>query len=290
MSVIIRFRERRFLEVCEHIGRSAPTTYAVMLKRPVFLIGVPRSGTSLLLHMLINHPDITGFNQEANHLWHPHVYPWRKLAAAQTIPPYEQDPRAFTKYSLSLTTNNDIDLLKATFGAAQYLADAKVVLNKSAMLCFMLPQLVTWFPDAKFIHLVRDGRAVAFSRATKEHAKMTQHSETYIERGFWRNFSDLLGDVAIAWTESLFEVQRTDQELGLTDNRRMLTLKYEDLCADPEAVIRTLFRFIELEHDVKLPAFDTKNQNQKYQQALDANQRSHVYALTKKQLDVFGYQ
>lgn len=290
MSVTIRFRERRFLEVCEFLGRSAPSTYAPMLERPVFLIGVPRSGTSLLLHMLINHPDITGFNHEANHLWHPHVYPWRERAASQAIAPYEQDPRAFTKQSLALTTYNDIELLKATFGAAQYLTEAKVVLNKSAMLCFMLPNLVTWFPDAKFIHLVRDGRAVAFSRATKEHAKMRQYAETYIERGFWRDFSELLGDVAAAWTESLFEVQRNDQEMGLTDNNRMLTLKYEDLCAEPEGIIRALFRFIELDPDVKLPPFETTNQNQKYLQALDANQRSQIYALTKKQLDVFGYK
>ena len=87
-----------------------------------------------------------------------------------------------------------------------------------------MPFLARTFPEARFIHLIRDGRDVALS---------------YLDADFG---VESLGEAAIYWRRFVRKGRRDGQRLG----SRYREIRYEDLVADPEASLRSLCAFIEI--------------------------------------------
>jgi hypothetical protein len=81
------------------------------------------------------------------------------------------------------------------------------------------------FPEARFVHLIRDGRNVAMSLAEVK----------------WGP-GDLL-DGALQWRERVLRGRQAGAEIGA---HRYLEVRYERLVADPEAVLREVSEFVEL--------------------------------------------
>ena len=54
-------------------------------------------------------------------------------------------------------------VLRHTYGAAAQYCEREFWGDSSNKLSWLIPELATLFPDAKFVHLVRDGRKVAGS-------------------------------------------------------------------------------------------------------------------------------
>lgn len=270
MSLTIRFKERRFMQVCGRIAHVAPQVGLDALARPVFIIGVPRSGTSVLTRVLLTHPEIGGFPQEGNHLWHPKLYPWRTQADAAQVSPYEIAPEQFSRHSMSLWTPADSERIRATLGVAQFLCGTPVVINKSAMVCFMIPHVLSVFPGAKLIHVVRDGRAAAYSRMIKEGEKMEAHAQIYQERGYLISRSELLEHAARAWQDSIEEIARQDVKHGLSERATLIEVRYEDLCAQPSETMARLTAFMGVSaFDTPLGKIHVASQNGKYRRELD---------------------
>lgn len=290
MSITIRFEDRRFMQVCEHLAEAAPEFGMGRLSRPVFVIGVPRSGTSLLTKMLLTHPEIGGFPQEGNQLWHPRLYPWRVQSDAANVPPYEISPAEFSRASLSQWQSADSVRIKATFGVAQYLCGTPVLVNKSAMLCFMVPHVLALFPEAKFIHVIRDGRAAAYSRAVKEGQKMEEHAKIYHERGYFVSRSELLVFAARAWADSIEEIAKRDIEYALSATERMVEVRYEDLCAQPTTTVARLAEFIGVAQDgANLGRIHTHSQNTKYLDEIDEVTIDRLTQIMAPALRMKGY-
>jgi len=88
--------------------------------------------------------------------------------------------------------------------------------------------LAAALPEARFIHLVRDGRDVAVSM-----------------RGLWFGM-DNLADAAAYWATTILHVRTA------IDSSRCLEIRYEDLVADPESALRRICEFIELSWDPKM--------------------------------------
>ncbi|MEA2517440.1 MAG: hypothetical protein QOG16_1278 [Actinomycetota bacterium] len=91
-----------------------------------------------------------------------------------------------------------------------------------------IPLLVELFPDARFVHLLRDGRDVALSYANVPFGPKT------------------VARAAQLWAARV--------EAGIRDGRalppgRYLELMYEDLIEDSEGEIKTLCDFLDLEFD-----------------------------------------
>jgi len=82
--------------------------------------------------------------------------------------------------------------------------------------------LAAALPEARFVHLVRDGRDVAVSM-----------------RGLWFGM-DNLADAASYWATTILNLRAT------LDSTRCLELRYEDLVAAPETTLRKVCEFIEL--------------------------------------------
>jgi hypothetical protein len=88
----------------------------------------------------------------------------------------------------------------------------------------LVPSLAAMFSDAKFIHLIRDGRDVAKS----------------FQRQGWH------GPWMDGYTREWLRAADLDMRLGKTLlNERVLRVLYEDLVLDPEATLRRICAFID---------------------------------------------
>jgi hypothetical protein len=93
---------------------------------------------------------------------------------------------------------------------------------------FYVEEILADFPDAKFIHLVRDGRDVAVEQLRSAFGPRNVYAAALI----WRRTQE----VAARWRAELpFD--------------RWLDVSYEELAARPEAVVRDVTRFLGEDHE-----------------------------------------
>jgi hypothetical protein len=191
---------------------------------PFFIVGAPRTGSTLLRRLLCAHsrvaiPPETGFMAD--------------YLAADRVP-LDLRKRLLTRdpelgyWGLA---PEDVDLAPfASIGACfaflhQRYAQVRgkdVWGNKTPRLVWHADLLLRHFPDARFIHLVRDGRAVARSlRASKRH-------RLHVHRGARRYARDTARGLAL-------ERDHPD---------RCLRVYYEDLIQAPEATLQEVCAFI----------------------------------------------
>lgn len=98
-----------------------------------------------------------------------------------------------------------------------------------------LPQIADVFPNARVIHMVRDGRAVALSLAK------LGWSGTHTD-----NFDKALSYAVLKWQVAVDRVYEDRHVLG----ENYLQIKYEDLVSEPEPTLAKVSRFLEV------PTFD----------------------------------
>ena len=210
------------------------------LANPVFVVGCGRSGTTLLMRLLAAHPALAVYPTEANELWHPEAYPW--VRSRLDLPPFWRDPREFTRISLQHRGGVPPSRLRAVFGAYQLLRRGSHFVNKSAMTAFMLPFIDATFPGARFLHLYRNGYAVALSYAKLQQAR-TERDPAYAARpGGLSSFDELLETCAGVWNEHVMEIEarKASPELG----GRILDVRYEELCARPAEDLARIAGFL----------------------------------------------
>lgn len=137
----------------QYEGVSRPLTWgrieqsrSPIVRRPVFVIGAPRSGTSFLGRCIGRLPEVSyHFEPAATQRAAQHVYfdRWSFDRAARFYR---------TVYRWLLRIHLDGDLRYA---------------DKSPRNCFLVSFLHRVFPDAQFVHIIRDGRDAALSHSKK---------------------------------------------------------------------------------------------------------------------------
>jgi hypothetical protein len=237
--------DRLSADVAKALAAIAPEQMGRRLHHPYFFIGCGRSGTSWLATLLRSHKDIAGYPYEANELWHPRRFPW--ALTDQPTAPFWADPHGFTAASLAARSPADDRRLKAVFGAYQFAFGGKAFLNKSVMITFMVPKVLELFPRARFIHVFRDGRAVALSWAIHEGAKIQAHRAPFARFGLDLDREALLERFAEHWTQHILEIERQKARLDLVGRGLLHELRYEDLCEDPSRELRRIARFMDLD-------------------------------------------
>ena len=119
------------------------------LDRPIVILGAARSGTTLTGEILGRHPDVA--------YWIEPKYVWRygrplarddiRTAAEATLRVRHYIRRAFNQYT-------------ERRGKSRFM-------EKTPSNCFRLPFVHAVLPNARFLHIVRDGRDVARSAVKK---------------------------------------------------------------------------------------------------------------------------
>jgi hypothetical protein len=196
-------------------------------KRPIFVIGAPRSGTTLLRYALCAHPHIY-IPPESNFMTRFLAYPpKRPLSQAASVRLVNEvldykvffrdwherrpDPAAFVK---RLPDRRPATLLHALYRAYARQHGARRWGDKSPIYADHVSGLATLFPSAQFVHIMRDGRDVALSMLKAYRAL--------------RFFYIDLGYAALSWHRRVRQARRDGSALGPA---RYFELKYERLTA-----------------------------------------------------------
>ena len=209
--------------------------------RPVFVVGCPRSGTTLLSLMIHAHPRlaIPPETRFLTRVWRRrHRFgdlttrkQRRRLARACTngsrLAHLGLDPKQTRKAMLAgpPTIGSYFGTVFAEFARAQGKARWG---DKRPIYYQEVDVLLRLFPDAQFVHLVRDGRAAV--------ASLTQMP--------WWPY-DSVGAMA-TWSHAEWCSRRNTRRLP-SDTYHLV--RYEDLVAEPEAVLRELCAFLDEEFD-----------------------------------------
>ncbi len=213
---------------------------------PVFIVGCPRSGTTLLQRMLDAHPDVavapeTFFvrrfwqrRDEYGDLARDDAFA-RLLRDVTATPEFAEmglDAEAFVREAMQeeRTYAAVFRRLLEQFGRRR---GARVVGEKTPNHVLYLPTLHELFPEARFIHVVRDARAVANS----------WRSVPWTSGRRWRD--------AEVWVEYVAAGRAAESWLG----EALYAVRFERLVRAPEAVLRRLCRMLELAFDPVMLAF-----------------------------------
>jgi hypothetical protein len=98
-----------------------------------------------------------------------------------------------------------------------------------------LPTLEAIYPEARFIHIVRDGRDVACS-----YREVMQSGST---SPYAPNLATDVNEIAIEWSANVLRVDKFLSDIAAS---RRLLIRYEDMVSDTKNVVEGLCRWLEV--------------------------------------------
>ena len=209
------------------------------LKEPVFVVGFNNSGKSTAVQLLGN-LDLSIYPGEGNgELWFRGHFPW--ISSHAPVPPIWVSPDEFIR-SVKDENGHTFERARAQLGAYQWLTGGKNLLNDSGMLAALAPDISLTFPDARFIHFIRDGRLASYITARLEWSRIIRSPAKYIEFNCPIHFRDVLRKMAQYW---VWTMQRMDL-LAETMPGSVLELRYEDWWQHPAPMVREAAEFLGL--------------------------------------------
>jgi Sulfotransferase family len=202
---------------------------AAITDAPVFIVGAPRSGTTWVQRLLLDHPQICG-GQES-HFFPGFAYPMQMF-----------DPRPMGERPVNLSTywtkEAFFEELRGIWRRTMtpLLAakpTATILVEKTPQHAQYMDRIIDLLPASRFIHVIRDSRAVAASL-------LAASRQPWGKR--WAP-SDAL-TAARVWKSHVLQACAMGASLG---PQRYTTVHYEQLCADPVRHLVRLFAFIGLD-------------------------------------------
>jgi hypothetical protein len=214
---------------------------------PFFIVGSARSGTTLLRMMLNAHPQ-AAIPPESRFIVE--LYPGTDQIDVEHFIEVLSTHRQFCSWQLP------IDLVAAELpgsGTISYAAAAVAPYrafakshgkqrwgDKTPRYVLDIPLLARLWPEARFVHLVRDGRNVALSYADVPFGPKT------------------VAKAARLWAKRVGAGVQAGADLG----DRYIEVRYEDVVTDPEAQARILCSFLGLEYDHQMLEYTTRSKGQ----------------------------
>ena len=288
---------------------------------PLFIVGAPRSGTSLLYKLLCLHPEaawisnwsrrapgvaaVAGLNRVAARfpatrcsVWfgsdaaNAYVYGRRRALWERLYPmPVEGEP-VYRHCGVGWgpaggpAEEAQADRLRRAFAGLRRWSGGRVLISKRIANNQRIPFLAAAFPAARFLHLIRDGRAVAYSLTRVdwwEDGVVWWYGDTprrWRERG-----GDPWELAASHWVRELASI---GEGLGAVAPERQLELRYEELVGDPVAVLRRVAGFAGLADDpgwvAELGRLRYPNKNEAWRERLAPDARDRVEAIQREEL------
>jgi tetratricopeptide (TPR) repeat protein len=200
-------------------------------QRPIFIVGMPRSGTTLTEQILCSHPDVYGAGELG---WVPRLRALMPKVVA-----------GGKHYPAALTVMTESNLKSA---AKYYLDRLSEQEDRSPRVVDKLPHnfdnvalIALMFPNAPIIHMDRDPRDVAVSN----------YFQDYAAKQGLMGFAYDLRDIG----HMLNDHDRIMRHWHALFPGRIYELNYQRLVGDPEATIRDLLAFCGLSWDDRVMRF-----------------------------------
>jgi len=224
----------------------------------IFIVGNSRSGTTMLGRVLGRNSQIHTFGE---------LHFFEQLVDAPTVRQHTEWTRERLVALLQRLLTSSRDGCCAPVLAGKYEADAEEILARSTeknavgvyrefllhetrragkhipceqtpRYLFFLDEILTLFPEARVINMVRDPRDVLISQKNKWKRRFLGARSIPLREVLraWANYHPYL--IAKLWASCVRQASRFEND------PRVVTLRFEDLLAEPEATIRSLAEFV----------------------------------------------
>lgn len=215
---------------------------------PIFVLGNPRSGTTLLRLLLNAHSEIFIPPECGFAVWLSNKYNnWEKkdtngkkidlflndLYATKKFETWNLPPDKLKKYISHKQPDSYSNLVSTIyfFYAVTHQIHKKIWGDKNNFYIQHVPDILSLYPNAKFIMIIRDGRDVASSYLKLSKKKM--------DSKYAPNLPTDINDISREW---LSNNNKIISELNLI--RESLVIKYEDLASSPISTLHTICDFL----------------------------------------------
>ena len=224
----------------------------------LFLVGCPRSGTTLLRRMVQAHPQIAitpethwivrMFDRRIGLTPHGHVTPalLEQLRQDDRFVRLDPDFEALERLISGPAPVHYAQFVSAVFDGFGRANGKPLVGDKTPGYSLGVPTLAELWPEARIVHIVRDGRDVCLS-AINWTRKLPS-----LERRFptWRDEPVI---TAALWWE--WHAHAAHEDGGAIDGGRFHELRYEELVAQPESTCSALCEFLRVPYDDAMVRF-----------------------------------
>lgn len=286
------------------------------ITQPIFIVGAGRSGSTVVQTLLSKHPDlawltIVGKRFPGKPAWHrlalnaldsPVIGPSiaRRAAPSECFDYWDHYAKGFRRSCRDLlpedVTVQTKNKIRRAMGELLTVRRQRLMLKATGW--GRLGYIKEIFPDAKFIHVLRDGRAVANSFMNVDwwlgwqgpqnwrYGELSLELAAEWER-YGRSFVALAG---IQWKIIIDSVEKGRKYIA---DENLFELRYEQLCDDPTGMMRQVTRFARIEW---LPAFERsiaaeslKSMNDRWRTELTEPQQHILQEVLAGHLERYGY-
>lgn len=231
---------------------------------PIFIIGNPRSGTTMFRLMLSSHSKImiapeSGFMQ----WWHEKYKQWNSQDNSNKLDDFLNDLFDSRRFEYWKMVKSDLKnyILKndpKTYAELISLIYKKHALNigktkgywgdKNNYYLNHIDQLNSLYPKAFFIHIIRDGRDVfsSYKRLSKIKGKVKLAP----------NLPSTANEVAKEWTSS---INKINESFSKIKSENKLEIRYEDLVQNTEDVLTKITQLLDLDFESEMLSFHENN-------------------------------
>jgi hypothetical protein len=213
-------------------------------RNPIFLVGCPRSGTTLLFRLLRRHEAVASLHGEGHVLWNTYQHPKEK------------------GWTSDRATDADVKPGERRFiySSIRSFVDGGRFLDKTPKNVLKIPYLFELFPDARFVLLKRDGRDTVnsliegwevrhgVSYKLPQRLNLAEYRGrywSYVLPPGWRELANTsIAEIAALQYTTSYEQALAD--IGVLPREALLELKFEDLLERPLEETRRLLEFLGL--------------------------------------------
>jgi len=212
--------------------------------RPIFIVGMPRSGTSLVEQIISSHHEVYGAGEVNN--FHNIIMPIIEKHAVNE------------NYNLK---NDEFALIRKQYSNSlvRFCANEKVITDKWILNFKTIGFILSAFPESKIVHLKRDARATC-----------------------WSIYKHYFSDEGNRWAYDYQDLARFYKSyVGLMDYwhnlfpGKIYDISYEDLTSNQEKETRNLLKYCDLDWDENCLNFYTNTRAVKTASAVQVRNKMY---------------
>ena len=287
------------------------------LKKPIFIIGSGRSGSTVFHEILSEHPDFYWLSNLSS------IFPRfpvinKTLMMSIDLPIINHVIKRVIKPSESWNfwecySKSFVDPIRDIVSSDVTIKEKREIKNALFQLSTkrrnrFLGKIVGWprvgfiqeiFNDVKFIHIIRDGRAVVNSiinvdwwQGWRGPSNWQRPDLTPAQKEEWQKYNEsFIALAAIEWKILMDAHEKAKEKIN---NNNFLEIRYENLCADPVDTLKKAIEFCELDWSTKLYGKLKKvrlnSANNKYKNDLTKDQIEILENVLHLYLMKYGYE